>query len=82
MDFVNENPFVSPTLTVAPTDNMIFCRLKGKLTNTVSYNVKASYVNEEMKALFRSNDYAANADYAYGNSFQVVYDDMLTLRFL
>ncbi len=83
MDFVNENPFVSPTLTVAPTDKQydIFAGLKGKLTNTVSYNVKASYVNERNKALFRSNDYTANADYAYGNSFQVVYDDMLTLRF-
>ena len=86
MDFVNENPFVSPTLTVAPTDKQydIFAGLKGKLTNTVSYNVKASYVNERNKALFRSNDYnenTSNDDYAYGNSFQVVYDDMLTLRF-
>ncbi|MFV8352672.1 TonB-dependent receptor [Flavobacterium sp. XS2P14] len=83
MDFVNENPFVSPTLKIAPTDKQydVFAGLKGKLTNTVSYNVKASYVNERKKALFRSNDYAANADYAYGNSFQVVYDDMLTLRF-
>ena len=83
MDFVNENPFVSPTLTIAPTDKQydLFAGLKGKLANTVSYNVKASYVNERNKALFRSNDYAANADYAYGNSFQVVYDDMLTLRF-
>jgi hypothetical protein len=59
---------------------LFFAGLKGKLTNTVSYNVKASYVNEIKP--WRSNDYAANADYAYGNSFQVVYDDMLTLRFL
>ena len=86
LDFVNENPFVSPTLTVAPTDKQydIFAGLKGKLTNTVSYNVKASYVNERNKALFRSNDYnenTSNDDYAFGNSFQVVYDDMLTLRF-
>ena len=83
MDFVNENPFVSPTLTIAPTDKQydIFAGLKGKLTSTVSYNVKASYANERNKALFRSNDYAANANYGYANSFQVVYDDMLTLRF-
>ena len=83
MDFVNENPFLSPTLNIAPTDKQydIFAGLKGKLTNTVSYNVKASYVNERNKALFRSNDYSANADYGYGNSFQVVYDDMKTLRF-
>ncbi|MFV8359259.1 TonB-dependent receptor [Flavobacterium sp. LS1P3] len=86
IDFVNENPFLSPTLNIAPTDKQydIFAGLKGKLTNTVSYNIKASYANERNKALFRSNDYAENAgneDYAFGNSFQVVYDDMKTLRF-
>ncbi|WP_338648618.1 TonB-dependent receptor [Flavobacterium sp. KS-LB2] len=86
MDFVNENPFLSPTLNIAPTDKQydVFAGLKGKLTNTVSYNVKASYVNERNKALFRSNDYnenAANEDYAFGNSFQVMYDDMRTLNF-
>ncbi|MFV8334623.1 TonB-dependent receptor [Flavobacterium sp. RSP29] len=86
MDFVNENPFLSPTLNIAPTDKQydVFAGLKGKLTNNVSYNIKASYANERNKALFRSNDYtenASNADYGYGNSFQVVYDDMKTLRF-
>ena len=86
MDFVNENPFLSPTLNIAPTDKQydVFAGLKGKLTNNVSYNVKASYVNERNKALFRSNDYnenTSNDDYAYGNSFQVVYDDMKTLSF-
>ncbi|MDI6047465.1 TonB-dependent receptor [Flavobacterium yafengii] len=86
MDFVNENPFLSPTLNIAPTDKQydVFAGLKGKLTNNVSYNIKASYANERNKALFRSNDYnenTSNDDYAYGNSFQVVYDDMKTLSF-
>ena len=86
MDFVNENPFLSPTLNIAPTDKQydIFAGLKGKLTNNVSYNIKGSYANERNKALFRSNDYnenATNQDYAFGNSMQVVYDDMRTLRF-
>jgi hypothetical protein len=86
LDFVNENPFLSPTLNVAPTDKQydIYAGLKGRLTNNVSYNVKASYVNERNKALFKSNDYnenAANPEYAFGNSMQVVYDDMRTLRF-
>ena len=86
MNFVNDNPFLSPTLNIAPTDKQydIFAGLKGKLTNNVSYNVKASYANERNKALFRSNDYnenIENRDYAFGNSFQVVYDDMKTLRF-
>lgn len=84
MNFVNDNPFLSPTLNIAPTDKQydIFAGLKGKLTNNVSYNVKASYANERNKALFRSNDYnenIENRDYAFGNSFQVVYDDMKTV---
>jgi hypothetical protein len=86
MDFVNENPFVSPTLYITPTDKKydVFAGLKGKLADNVSYNVRASYLNESNKALFKSNDFtenSANEDYAYGNSLQVVYDDMKTLSF-
>ena len=86
MDFVNENSFLSPTLNIAPTDKQydIFAGLKGKLANNVSYNIKGSYVNERNKALYRSNDYnenASNENYAFGNSMQVVYDDMRTLSF-
>jgi hypothetical protein len=85
-DFVNTNPYLSPTLNIAPTDKQydIFAGLKGKLTNTVSYNLRASYVNERDKALFKSNDYNENSNnenYAFGNSFQVVYDDMKTVSF-
>ena len=85
-DFVNANPYLSPTLNIAPTDKQydIFAGLKGKLTNTVSYNLRASYVNESDKALFKSNDYnedSSNEDYAFGNSLQVVYDDMKTVSF-
>jgi hypothetical protein len=85
--FVGENPFLSPTLNIAPTDRQydIFAGLKGKLTNTVSYNVKGSYAYERNRALFKGNEYDENAidnaDYAFGNSFQVVYDDMRTVRF-
>ena len=85
-DFVTANPYLSPTLNIAPTDKQydIFAGLKGKLTNTVSYNLRASYVNESDKALFKSNDYNENSnneDYAFGNSVQVVYDDMKTVSF-
>jgi outer membrane receptor protein involved in Fe transport len=85
-DFVKENPFLSPTVNIAPTDKQydIFAGLKGKLTNNVSYNVRGSYLNERNKALFRSNDYnerSTNENYAFGNSMQVVYDDMRTLSF-
>ncbi|MFV8370282.1 TonB-dependent receptor [Flavobacterium sp. LB2R40] len=85
-DFVDINPFVSPTLNIAPTDQQydVFAGLKGKLTNNVSYNIRGSYINERNKALFKSNSYTENSnnqDYAFGNSFQVVYDDMRTLNF-
>lgn len=85
-DFVNANPYLSPTLNIAPTDKQydVFAGLKGKLTNTVSYNLRASYVNESDKALFKSLDYnedSTNENYAFGNSLQVVYDDMKTVSF-
>ena len=81
-DFATENPFVSPTLFVAPTDQLYkgFLGLKGKLSNNVSYNVKGNYYAEKNKALFKANDARGDAskDYQYGNSFGVVYDDVTT----
>jgi hypothetical protein len=80
-DFVDGNPYVSPTLQIKPTNELydVHIGLKGKLASTVSYDVKASFLQDENKALFKSNDYTernTNANYAFGNSFQVVYDDM------
>jgi hypothetical protein len=85
-DFVNANPYLSPTLDIKPTDKQYdaFAGLKGKLTNTISYNLRASYVAEKDKALFKSNDYTVNntnEDYAFGNSLKVVYDDVKTISF-
>lgn len=75
-DFVDDNPYVSPTLNIKPINEMydIQAGLKGKLASTVSYDVRASYIYDENKALFRSN-------YGFGNSFQIVYDDLTTMRF-
>lgn len=82
-DFTNENPFLSPEQFVAPTDRQfdVFAGLKGKLAGRVSYNVRASYISEQNKALFKANDYSLTAgeDYEFGNSFGVVYDDVSTL---
>ena len=81
-DFIEENSFVSPTLVVAPTDNKfdIYAGLKGKLANSVAFNVRASYLNQDDKALFVSNEFnyafANTEGYAYGNSFGVVYDNV------
>jgi hypothetical protein len=81
-DFANENPFVSPTLFVAPTNQQYkgFLGLKGKLSNNVSYNIKGNYYAEEGKALFKANEAQtfASEDYQFGNSFGVVYDDVTT----
>ena len=86
-DFVDQNPFISPTLYIAPTDNKydIYVGLKGKLASSVSFNVKGSYNNDDNKALFVSNPYQHNSvtnnteGYAYGNSFDVVYDNVKTM---
>jgi hypothetical protein len=84
-DFGDGNSFVSPTLNIKPTNELydVHAGLKGKLASTVSYDIKASYIYDENKALFKSNDYNeknTNANYAFGNSFQVIYDDMKIMR--
>ncbi len=84
-NLVNENPFVSPTLNIAPTDNVygIQAGLRGKLSTTLGYNVSASYNNEKNNALFKSNFYnptTTNLAYENGNSFGVVYDDIKSLK--
>jgi outer membrane receptor protein involved in Fe transport len=85
-DFVNDNPFLSPTLNMRPTSNQytVFAGLKGKLANNINYNLTGSYLNEKDKALYKGNDYTedfSNQNYAFGNSFGVVYDDVRTFRF-
>lgn len=84
-DFKNTNPFVSPTLAVMPTNQLynVFGGLKGKLSNSIGYNVRASYQNEENKALFQINPYKGRVPgvegYEYGNSFGIIYDGVTTL---
>ena len=83
--FKEINPFVSPTLMIAPTNKMYegFAGLKGKLSNSVGYNVRAAYENEENKALFQLNEFrgfqTSAKGYEQGNSFKIVYDDIKTL---
>lgn len=91
-EFTNENPFLSPTIFVAPTDRPydIFAGLKGKLAGNVSYNVRGSFLQEKGRAFFRNNPFpnATTPDleitakgYQFGNSFDVIYDDMRTVSF-
>ena len=82
--FANENPYVSPTLMIMPTDQQYdaYIGLKGKLSNSMSYNIRGKYQAANDQALFLSNpaltDTANNEDYQYGNSFGIVYDDVDT----
>ncbi|WP_036386056.1 TonB-dependent receptor [Muricauda sp. MAR_2010_75] len=84
-DFVNENPYVSPTLTILPTDQQYigYVGLKGQLLSNVGYNIKGSYTAENRKPLFLLNPENLfrndESSYYYGNSFQVFYDDVKTL---
>jgi hypothetical protein len=85
----SENPYVSPTLDIKPTSNSfrVFAGVKGKLTATISYDVKASYAQENDKLLFRSNknftdgSNLVNNGYEAGNSFFALYDNVRTFGF-
>ncbi|MUP46458.1 TonB-dependent receptor [Gramella sp. BOM4] len=84
--FFQENPYVSPTLVIRPTDNEYkgYLGAKGKLSNAISYNLRGSYQSQFNKALFKRNYDASVLEgeaYTYGNSFEVVYDDVKTLSF-
>lgn len=84
-DLVDENPFVSPTLFISPTNTKydLYVGLKGKLASAVAFNVKTSYLNQDDRALFVANYFDTSSTntngYAFGNSFNVIYDDMKTL---
>ncbi|MBO0343524.1 MAG: TonB-dependent receptor [Bacteroidota bacterium] len=84
-DFVDDNPYVSPTLDIVPTDQQYegYLGLKGQLTSNVGYNIKGSYMAENRKPLFYQNTVNTTRtdekSYYYGNSFQVFYDDVKTL---
>ncbi len=83
--FVEDNPYVSPTLNIVPTDTKYdgYVGLKGQLLPTLGYNLKASYTAEDRSPLFKLNPRNTFRDdekgYYYGNSFEVFYDDIKTI---
>ncbi|MFY0629964.1 MAG: hypothetical protein JXR05_06245 [Flavobacteriaceae bacterium] len=89
--FSEENPYVSPTLFLTQTNEQynVFGGVNGKFSSDVSFNIKASYKNDEDHALFVRNNSKSNGifsatapallGYEYGNSFSVFYDDITTL---
>ncbi|MGC6430080.1 MAG: TonB-dependent receptor [Jejuia sp.] len=80
--FASENPFVSPTLFIMPTDEQYnaYVGLKGKLSSNMSYSVNGLYKADRNRALFRNNEITLMTDqpYSYGNSYGIVYDDVST----
>jgi len=84
-DFVEKNPYVSPTLFIQPTDQQYegYLGIKGQLFSNVGYNLKGSYAAENRRPLFflnPQNDFRnLEGGYVFGNSFQVFYDDIRTL---
>lgn len=83
--FVAENPYISPTLEIQPTDAQYdaYIGFKGQLLPNLSYNIKGSYTAENRRPLFNlnpRNDFRDDEKgYYYGNSFEVFYDDIKTL---
>lgn len=89
-DFSQENPYISPTQFITQTNKKyeFYAGINGKLSQNVNYNLRASYSDEDDKAMFLRNNSKSNGvnttgllGYEYGNSFSVVYDDVKTLRF-
>jgi len=86
-DFTNENPFVSPTLSIKRTDEQYngFVGFKGKLASNIGYNFKATYKSENDKPFFKLNPSKTEGitvitkGYEAGNSFQIAYDNVETL---
>ncbi|MCX2838622.1 TonB-dependent receptor [Salinimicrobium sp. MT39] len=85
-EFTKENPFLSPAVDIAPTDQQYnaYVGAKGKLSTNIGYNTRLKYMAEDYKPLFRSNpnemtEPGTKPEYAYGNSFGVVYDQVNTI---
>ena len=88
------NPYISPTQFITQTNQKynFFGGLNGKLSSNISYDIKASYSDEDDKALFIRNNSKSDGTttlansiplkgFEYGNSFSYIYDDVTTLSF-
>ncbi|WP_127845717.1 TonB-dependent receptor [Psychroflexus aestuariivivens] len=86
-NFSEINPFVSPTLFVAPSNNMFdaFAGFNTKLLDNLFFSTQINYASTENYALFKNNPRVFTAQeieaYENGNSFGVVYDDIDVISF-
>jgi hypothetical protein len=88
-DFVAKNPFVSPSLYIERTNQQFnaYAGIKGLLNSKIRFNLRAGYMSEGDKPLFKLNPSLTDGTvevqegYQAANSFQVVYDDVNTIHF-
>ncbi|MCV6629548.1 MAG: TonB-dependent receptor [Flavobacteriaceae bacterium] len=84
-DLADENPFVAPILDIRPSNNKHtgYIGLKGKLLANLAYDIRGSYAVTDDFAFFRKTpnvNLINGADYAYGNAFEIVYNNLKTLE--
>jgi hypothetical protein len=74
---VEENPYVVPTLSLKPTSHRLiaYAGLKGRITETVAYNIKGSYSIIDNQYFF-VND----TTQPLKNQFSVIYSDITLLH--
>jgi hypothetical protein len=85
-EFSNQNPYISPTLFITQTSEKYnaFIGFKGIINSDISFNLSANLKDEEDKPLFLRNNSKSNGNtnsflgYEFGNSFNVIYDDVKT----
>ena len=86
-NFSEINPFVSPTLSIAPSNNMFdaFAGFNTKLVDNMFFSTQVNYASTENYALFAKNPSASITQdteaYENGNSLGVVYDDIDVISF-
>ena len=90
--FSDKNPYVSPTLFITQTSKKYdaFLGTNGIINNELSFNISTNIKEEEDKPFFVKNNSKSDGTntslngesllgYEYGNSFNVVYDDVKTI---
>lgn len=87
------NPYMSPDIFMSQTNEKLsyFGGFKGKISHGINFNIKGTLKEEEDKPLFIRNNSKSNGTlnsyngnillgYEYGNSFNIVYEDVKTLE--
>ncbi|PQJ31982.1 hypothetical protein BST92_08620 [Nonlabens arenilitoris] len=89
-NFADENVFIAPAITVAPTNRQVDAQLgiKGKLSSNFGYKLYGGYSLEENRYFYTKDNNAIftgigveRPSYNYANTFATQYGDLNTLTF-